>query len=209
MCGGKLSVLQKASPYWETVFSSGYSEGESKLDRLSQWKRMLRADVQAVLDECKGRDVVSVDMLEDSDGKAVPSQAEAGPSDKKKAKLADASEEMTTIRHVVVTDASFKTCRAVLTWLETGSVRFSLLRSSDGSYPSRSPQRASPKSLYALAHKLGIKGRQSTALVDFFSNRLGQSNALKELFSGHAVFYPEIAKAAMDSAVDIRTLKRG
>lgn len=198
----KRAQLQEASPYWKTLFESGYKEGEDKLQSLSKWKKMLASDVASIMDDFQSsRNAADSSTFEDSDAE---DDSEVDPSEGKAKHAAgqtDSSEEDTAIRYVVVNDATSKTYRAVLQWIESETIYFSTLTSVVPKDIARQPATASPKSVYALAHKLGITALQNLALEQF-SKQLYSHNVLKELFSTHAALYPEIAEAAMKAAIE-------
>ena len=58
----------------------------------------------------------------------------------------------------------------------------------------------SPTSIYALKDKLEITELQKLALAEY-TKRLTSKNAMKELFSMHALLYPQLKYAAMATAV--------
>lgn len=182
-------TLKRASPYWETMFESGYSESERKLERFSSWHTLLAKDLQDVLQKHKSS-MTSLSILDDSDMEGCP----AAP------RRSDAEEGASTlaVRCVIVEDASSKAYRVLLRHIGGKTVSFAPLTSAAAAF--RASSLPSPKSVYALAHKLGLESLQSKALSDI-SIQLSERNALQELFSSHAALYPEISAAAMKAAV--------
>ena len=189
-----VSQLVQVSPYWKQLFSSGYKETESRMEKLSNWKDSVTSDLENIVKQHRSEDHPVIDILDNSEGEEA---GEARPS--KKVRLADSEHRhRESIRYVVVTDASIRTYEAVLTWIHTGSITFSALPSANLSRAHRGS--ASCKSVYALAHKLEIEELKKRACSDFAS-QLDEVNALKELFSKHAALYPDLSAAAMTATI--------
>lgn len=191
------AALQKASPYWRQMFSGGYNEGQSTLVKLSGWKVTLETELANIIEDYQSQTRASLVLPNDSDDGS--GQLASIAKIKGKGKAKSNSNDNGGISHVIVTDASVKTYKALLIWISTGCITFAPLSSSkqDGSVSSGL---ASPKSVYALAHKLGIEELQKRALTSF-SGQLVEVNALQELFSSHAALYPELSAAAMTATI--------
>ena len=184
----EIEVIEKVSGYWKRMFGLDYVESSSQLEKLSGWKNNFETDLANVLEEHQ--------MTERADLLLVDSDDEAGDEERVPAsKLSAAS---SVIRYVVITDASVKSYRALFWWIDTRLIEFAKLKSTGQS--SGNHALSSPKSMYALAHKLEIKDLQKAALANF-SSQLTAKNALQELFSGHAAVYPELSAAAMRAVV--------
>ena len=192
----EIASLKKVSKYWEQLFNSGYNESVNQLDKLSRWKKDFVADIANILTEHRLLDDRPLTLVEDSDDESAEGAKEM--------KIDNPEKDDSVVRFIIVTDASMKSYRALFKWIDTRQISFSGLKSL-GSV--RDPHLSSPKSIYALAHKLGIQGLQNVALANF-STQLTAKNALQELFSGHASIYPEISSAAMKAVIaNAKTIK--
>jgi hypothetical protein len=170
------------------MFGSDYVESSSQLEKLSDWKKNFETDLANVLEEHQMTDRADL-LLVDSDDEA---------GDEERAPASNLSDGSSVVRYVVITDASVKSYRALFRWIDARQIEFAKLKSNDQS--SSNHALSSPKSMYALAHKLEIKDLQKAALSNF-SSQLTAKNALRELFSGHAAVYPELSAAAMRAVV--------
>ncbi|KAJ3551528.1 hypothetical protein NM688_g4650 [Phlebia brevispora] len=101
---------------------------------------------------------------------------------------------------ILVKDMAFTTFRALIFYLYTGKVHFRGLKSNPGHTGTEElPKdteldtflRCSPKSMYRLAEKLGLKTLQAASL-DAIKLLLTPSNILTEIFSEFTSLYPEV-----------------
>lgn len=105
--------------------------------------------------------------------------------------------------YLVVHNSAYQTWVAVLHWLKSGEVKFALLTSIRARTPPTTKRRLralSPKSVYRLAHRLGLKRLCEEALTEY-RRQLKQSPhvAFGEVCSHACAFYPEsLGKAAAD-----------
>jgi hypothetical protein len=44
-----ITKLVYVSPYWKQLFSSGYRESESRLEKLSDWKHSRTSDLESII----------------------------------------------------------------------------------------------------------------------------------------------------------------
>ncbi|KAH7903899.1 hypothetical protein BJ138DRAFT_1107281 [Hygrophoropsis aurantiaca] len=101
---------------------------------------------------------------------------------------------------VYVKDTAYKTLRALVYYCYTGQITFSPLKSTND-VVERLPSdgrdnRCSPKSMYRLAHKLGIKALETSALAAI-RDHLSKNNILDELFSSFTSKYPVVQEMEM------------
>lgn len=167
------------------------------------WRSLLKADIQVVLSRESATTQPVSSHLADSDveerGMAEAVQASSSKG-KQVAKKQTQNEVVPRIRYIIVKDASSKRYKAVLIWLQTDKISFKSLTSARGGTKAASPDAVSPKSIYALAHKLELVKLQRLAL-HHFAKQLTARNALQKLFSGHAAIYSELSQEAMIAAV--------
>ncbi|KAH7906114.1 hypothetical protein BJ138DRAFT_1163390 [Hygrophoropsis aurantiaca] len=110
-------------------------------------------------------------------------------------------EPPTNITHVIyVKDTAYKTWRALIYYCYTGRVAFLPLKSCHNAV-ARLPSggrdnRCSPKSMYRLAHKLGITALETSALAAI-EEHLSKNNILDEIFSKYTSKYPVIRETEM------------
>ncbi|KAH7906108.1 hypothetical protein BJ138DRAFT_1117870 [Hygrophoropsis aurantiaca] len=119
-------------------------------------------------------------------------------------------EPPTNIANIIyVKDTAYKTWRALVYYCYTGQIAFLPLKSSNNverESPSADGEdnRCSPKSMYSLAHKLGINTLEASALAAI-EEHLSQSNVLDELFSKFTSKYPAIQEMEMRILMENRT----
>lgn len=188
-------VIRRASPYFETLFTSGFAETSeaSKLNHASDVEELPPYE------------------FEDSD-------AELDETVDPEKKPRDEGYDVFPFKTIRITDTSFTTYFAVLIWISTGYISFALLTSCfslSSSSTTRAEERrpaiaapgkessphgslpvASPKSVYRLAHLLELSELKDLAL-NAYKSRLAPSGALAELYSDVACAYPEVRAIAM------------
>ncbi|GAA6010178.1 hypothetical protein JCM10207_005653 [Rhodosporidiobolus poonsookiae] len=193
-------LLLRSSPYFETLLSSSFSE--ARVER-SPKRVKITSDNHSLAD------------FDDSDDE-VDDLAAASLANSP-APTADPSHGFQSI---TVTESSYTSYKAVLTYLVTGYIDFAPLRSSrspvcpdsesgdtrldtvkaskesqTGVYPS------SPKSIYRLAHFLELDALKSLALLHL-RNGLVASTAAYELVSPVALLYDEVQAVVVAFVVE-------
>lgn len=194
---GNAELLKSQSPYFEGLLSSDFSEG----------KRITVAEMR------KGGSPRSMtELFDDSDEEGSGSGDEATVESEGRLSC-DSS-----FHSINISDTSYTTYRAVLWYLSTGHIHFKpSLRSSlsaqakscrihlgETSSPSRSLPvfPSSPKSVYRLAHFLGLDDLCLLALQALRTS-LTPDNILTELFSDISTAYPDVADVMLDAAADM------
>ena len=192
------------------LFDSGYSESEQKLEGLSGWKQLLTKDMSRITSadaELDGRRASNATAQSGKVASEASLPDELGKPGKAPIPLVDERQgrepQDNGIRYILVKDDSLLTYRAVLMWLLSDKISFSIL--DDLGAPACLA--TSSKAVYALALKLEISSLQSIALADH-KQKLTARNAMKELFSSHALLYPSLKDAAMTAAIILwKTIK--
>ncbi|GAA6005434.1 hypothetical protein JCM10207_002980 [Rhodosporidiobolus poonsookiae] len=218
--------LQKRAPYFETMFSGGFSEGESVARPLKRLK--LDKDSSAAFypddDDDDTVEWLPDELLQRSDN-FEPMEAVAGEEP------TDAAEQDKTRQQIQITDAGYITYRAMLYWLYSEKITFTPLASSytvahhateartaeAGSEASSTAatrrqfllsaapkhdnpvDAASPHAIYRLADKLDLpelKSEAKEAIIEGFA----VNNILYELVSTFSYHYDEIQQAALQYA---------
>jgi hypothetical protein len=126
---------------------------------------------------------------------------------------------------ITIKDSTYTTYLSVLLWIGTGFIRFAPLKSTY-TFPSKAPIAegggpqsraqyllesisgskstlplpASPKSVYRLAHYLGLEDLTKLALNDL-AKKLGPTNVTHELFGDVATNYPEVRQLCLEKMV--------
>lgn len=120
-----------------------------------------------------------------------------------------------TYHEVVVTSAAYTTYRSVLIWIHSNHIKFAPL-SSSRSHQTKSDNpadmgvviskeddtmKASPKSIYRLAHLLELPDLMQLA-IDNIEARLTPSNVALEFFSEFSALYAEVRQVELDYFID-------
>ena len=176
-----MAELQKASPYWQMMFNSGFQESQNTLRNISQWKRQFQMDIDEVLQNYHNA----------AAGAQVP---ESVRSICPPVSTLEALSLETPVRYVVVTDASMSTYAAILDAIKTGE----LAASADLGGPPRDCRYY--KAIFALAHKLELDSIQGLA-IQAYARQLWPRSALCELLSPESMLYPEIKETAMQYVI--------
>lgn len=199
-------LLKQASPYFKSMFDSGFQE--SKVELCTLICPRTTATLSAELD------------WTDSDDEGPLGPAATQPS---------RPPAQHALYSITVTDHSFVTYRAVWVWIITRSIKFSHFKPCSSSAvagaASSAPDAAAPqppakrlkpspatdaasasstvscKSVYRLAHKLELTSLMEDA-VDAFEANLTVDNVARELFSSAAATYDELRDAAAEFAVE-------
>lgn len=190
-------MLSKASPYFNTLFQSGFAEtvGKSKKrKKQAQPPPSVMADAQ---------DGVTHD---DSDDEADEVYSEEGSSHMN-------TPDDFEYREVVIKSAAYSTYRALLTWLHTIYIDFAppLYRARGGCQDIRPrrialssfllhnspvPLPVSTVSVYRLAHFVELAHLKAIALTTY-KFQLTKETVLRELVSDAVECYPELRAAAL------------
>ena len=186
------AALIAASPYYRDLLEGGFAESSNALDvSLPSWAATLQASISKVFGkhQTSGVSVPGGDGAnsDDEDGQACP--------------IPTSNQALSTrdrISYITIGHHSIRTYHAVLQYIESGEVRFAALQSRR-SGASASWISASPKSIYALAHEVGLERLQGLAVADF-KRQLNAGNLIKELFSHVCFTYPVMKEAALDVA---------
>lgn len=202
-------LLVAASPYFASLFASGFAETASKRGKRprSDVKRLSNADtVNAALDE----DDSDVEVDEELFSTNRPT-------------LHGAASDDHAFNEIRITTFSYSTYRAVLLFIATSHIEFrSQLKSTppppadanndaNGKSPevkqksaapdkSELPAPVSPKSVYRLAHLLDLPKLQERALR-VFADLLTPAGAATELFTPTAMAFDEVCKTALNYVV--------
>ncbi|GAA5886203.1 hypothetical protein JCM3774_005714 [Rhodotorula dairenensis] len=198
--------LSDLSPYWQHLLSSEFPAAE----RVNPKKRLRSEAVPAIATDVT--DPVD-DGFEDSDVEAESDEtANASANGSVAGQGADGDRAINAPIHtparpgqrappvdfehrqVTIKSTRFPTYRAVLLYLRTGYIDFADL---DAPAATRQepvqaglPARVSPRSVYRLAHLLGLEELQTRAL-DALRRRLTPHNAPGNLFSATSTAYPD------------------
>lgn len=187
-------ALERASPYFRTLFSSGFSE--CQIDT--------QESVSSVPGAVTAKSVVQqeVDWSDsDDDGDPVGRPTPQEPGHR--------------YRSINVTAHAYRTYQATWVWIVSGFITFAQLHSRHDGHsnpeassalpPSselfRPPPAVSPKSVYRLAHFLELATLRDEAL-DAFKTGLTVDNVAHQLFSSTSDSYDEIRSAAATFAAD-------
>lgn len=176
-----MKLLKNSSEHYRTLFDSGFLESE-------------------------GTSATPVIQLELLDGTTSKDTIPFEDSDDEHDSISDEAIQPEKIYRIYESQTSYKTYRAFVFFLETGTVKFSSLKSSiplSGSdtmvgRPEQVPE-GSPKSLYRLAHFLDIKSLRKLALENFCS-QLTTENVVQEIFSQASIVYTELNEVAFKFA---------
>ncbi|GAA5856757.1 hypothetical protein JCM8547_008826 [Rhodosporidiobolus lusitaniae] len=183
-------------PYFATLFSSDFAEG-------------VKSDSNS---PCSGNDPFFGDSDDETVG-AIPKLPSSALS----------PSQLPPHKTVRITEASYSTYLAVVTWKQCGQIEFAPLTSSffassssdtnassnrtastvPPDFPPPSPfwlPPVSPKSVYRLAHLLELSSLSILALVNFRS-QLRADTVARELFSHTLSCYDELRSAALDFAL--------
>ena len=207
---GNVDSLSKASPYYKTLFESGFAEGS--LSTLEQGAaKSNRRVVEREFDDSD--DEAEEDIMPEAT--PIPSTASDTPA----AATVPSSDTLTkpdpSFRLVNIDAAAYTTYHAVLCYLQTGHITFAPLRSSFRLQPDSTtlrnakiaelhfdhshPLPASPKSVYRLAHFLELCKLADLALVNIKS-QLTPENIAFEVFGDGVVPYDDLSDLLLDYA---------
>ena len=167
-------LLSTASPYFKTLFDSGFSEETSQA---------LPTPVEAPLNTRP-----RTRPFHDSDDERDEANLCAPPSTPK-----------ATYR-IEVTESSYITYQAVLHWIHTGLIQFAPLTSMRPPPPPSAIPAAlltSPKSVYRLADFLDLPALKALALAAILS-QITATNAIVELTSSVSALYEPLQAALLD-----------
>lgn len=199
--------LANASPYFKTLFSSGFGDG--KLSRKGA-KRLRAAAKSAAAKEA------TVGGGEDDSDNEFPELEEREDMQEH-----NDEESCSPIRRIEITGTAWRTYRAVLCWIYTSHIDFAPLASTYPPPISTSasepvtrrdfftsfaeshpllPLPASPKSVYRLAHFLEIPDLQELALASIKA-QIRVSNVATELFGDLSMKYEKVQELELDFAV--------
>ncbi|GAA5830852.1 hypothetical protein JCM5353_000590 [Sporobolomyces roseus] len=204
------TVLRKASPYFENLFSSGFAEDSASSTKVSSESS---SDLPPYTFEDSDDEMDPVFQKTNSPESATPSS-------------------LPPFKTITITDATYSTYYSVLCWIGTGHIVFAPLHSTSSASDSAGekevvkeskskkkarrreatlnaleqvngplPPPSSPKSVYRLAHFLELPELVNLALQNFKS-QLKADNATYELFSDVASSYPEIRDVALGYVVE-------
>jgi Zn finger protein HypA/HybF involved in hydrogenase expression len=183
--------LMKLSHYFEAMFTGGYSENDNILTETCAVLQACQNDLNRVVaeEEVKGRctsPASSDSDVEDDEA------TELGAMDTESTEYVTASSS-SPIHYIPIHDYAYKTYEGLLKWALTGKIKFAPLKSTHPTSPSSDP---SAKSVYKLAHQLGVKELEGIAAANFKS-QLSHVNVLEELFSSTCFAYPVLRDAGM------------
>ena len=196
---GHVELLSKASPYYKTLFESGFAEGSPSTSEQGASKSNRRKVEREFEDSDDETDETIHTSRADAALVPAPADSDAG------------------FRLVNIDAAAFTTYRAVLCWMQAGHIDFAPLRSSfrlhpdstalrnakitSSSHDSSHPLPASPKSVYRLAHYLELPKLADLALANIKS-QLTKENVAFEVFEDVASIYDEVGKLEVAYAVE-------
>ena len=160
------------------MFQSGYSEDNSELANVGEWRKKLQQDLQEVLLK-RGKDALTRKKEPVTGGYATNSSEK--------------------IRYVVIEDTPYLTYRGVLAWITHRSIDFTLLED-QGSVAASSDASPTALDIYKLAHQLQMEDLIKISLAQYASE-LTSSNAASQLFSAASYLYPDVRQAAMAATI--------
>ena len=194
---GNVESLSSASPYFKTLFNSGFAESTPNKGngRTARSAKKVERDFEDSDDETDefilARDV-------DQAASVSPSQFDV------------------PFRLVEIDESAYTTYLAILCWIDTGHITFAPLRSSfrlqsdptslrnaklvESSIHPSHPLPASPKSVYRLAHFLELDELVKIAFSNIQS-QLTKEIIAYEVFGDVALAYDAIGKMELDLAV--------
>ncbi|KDQ06909.1 hypothetical protein BOTBODRAFT_60363 [Botryobasidium botryosum FD-172 SS1] len=216
------AILQRESPYFHTMFRSGFQESNERVAMAlkTQPSNTLGgldpdSDRESDMDEDENKDEGEGEGMENGSSRSDEDTLEPLPKKQRFSQVP--AEEEPDMRVVSISDASYRTLRALLYYIYTEHIVFAPLsfptpHRSDAIqaylqlYPSH-PVPVSCKSIYALAHKYEMPKLESVALEHFHAC-LTTSNVMAELLSPFCRVYEQPNfKAMMFAAVHWRELK--
>ncbi|BGP22328.1 proteophosphoglycan ppg4 [Rhodotorula toruloides] len=166
----------------ESDFSEGISQ--TSFDEALKAGTLPAADFDDSADENDGSAPLSA--VEDPDNQQIIDEL-------KDWRPNDIAAPLAPFKLVKITQSSHTTCAAALVWLASHYISFPRAAAMEAIQPPDAglPSLASPKSVYRLAHLLGIDALASLALENLKS-QLTPKNALCELYSDVACCYPAV-----------------
>lgn len=181
-------LLERSSPFFQSLLSSGFSE--SVVRRSKHARRSTPSAVEAP-EVAVEKDFDDSDDETDTFLAAHPLKSETSSSD---------TEDL-SYRRIDITQHSYSTYHALLVYLQSGFISFTPLTPSFPSSQARLdflstlrdtspllPLPCSPKSMYRLAHLLGLDDLQKRCL-EALPSSLSTSNMAQELFNDTSIAY--------------------
>lgn len=211
-------LLRNVSPYYETLFSSGFSETATY--QVAPFPKDI-VSVESSSPGTPGRSAAISKEKSEESMELVQSKREEEEQESEDdygAIDSDDDNDRYTVSHfpttlpihcIVMKEPSYPTFRAFLYYLATNRIAFAPISSSFAGTPtprddhaiwSAVPLPVSPKSIYRLAHKLELPALQKIALTSFAS-QLSATNALDELFSDVSLVCDDCRKAVLAACV--------
>ena len=209
---GSVESLRKCSPYFTTLFDSGFAEGSLSTPEQGATKsnqRKVEREFDDSDDETDDYILSKLPPTAPIDTDSDTPDADQHPPVNSPAKIDS------QFRHVTIDATAYTTYHAVLCYLQTRHISFAPLRSSFRlqpdptalrnskiaqlqSGPSR-PLAASPKSVFRLAHFLELPKLAKLALANIKS-QLTEENIAFEVYGDVAAVYDEVATMDMELA---------
>ena len=209
---GNVDSLSKASPYYKTLFDSGFAEGSPSTPEQGAAKSN-RPTVERGFEESDDDD--DEDIM--SESTPIPSTASDTPAAATVPSADSLDKADSSFRLVNIDAAVYTTYHAVLCYLQTGHITFAPLHSSFRLQPDSTtlrnakiaelhsnpshPRPASPKSVYRLAHFLELPELADLALANI-NSQLTKENIAFEVFGDVASIYDEVGKLEMKFAIE-------
>lgn len=167
-----MADLVSQSPYWETMFSSGYLEATSELGSVQEWRKKLHQELLQLLDANRS-------------------------SKRRKSETSAAVDEK--IRCIVIKDVPLSIYRSVLVWVASRRITFAPL-GMPRTVKASSEVLPNAAEVYALAHQVQLEPLQKLAL-NAFDCQLTEKNMIQHLFSTSCYLYPELRNAALEACI--------
>ncbi|KDQ07422.1 hypothetical protein BOTBODRAFT_60007 [Botryobasidium botryosum FD-172 SS1] len=202
------NVLQRESPYFRTMFRSGFQESGEHEPAAPSRKCVIPFE-----DSDEDSDAEDDGVKGCSPGE-LPEAAPSIPSPTGGVDLPPVHER--SMSKIYVSDASYRTMRAVLYYIYSDHIAFAPLRSLPllpsgntretviQAYLKTNPVYPTPvssKSVYALAHKYEISALQVVAL-HHYKLQITKSNVFTELFSAFCRLYEQPKTLAIEFAIN-------
>ena len=209
---GHVDSLSKASPYFKTLFESGFAAGSPSTPEQRPAKsnrRKVERDFDDSDDEMDDYILSNFPPTAstDTDARGVAQQVHADSPAKIDSQF----------RHVTIDATAYTTYHAVLCYLQTRHITFAPLRSSFRLQPDPTalrnakiaqlqsdpshPLAASPKSVYRLVHFLELPKLAKVALANIKS-QLTKENIAFEVYGDVAAVYDEVGEMEMEFAIE-------
>jgi len=209
------SVLQRESPYFRTMFRSGFQESGSSGAATASKSQSSAPFPDSDAESDEENDEPSSRTLEDSPQPAESESEKAEPSPKTRKVLPPPAQEEANMSRILVSDASYRTMRAILYYIYSDYIVFAPLssfaqttedyrKSMVQAYLQINPTYPAPvssKSVYAVAYKYEISVLQVAAL-SHFQLHITKGNVLTELFGVFCRLYEQPKTLAIQFAID-------